>query len=271
MERRRSDQQLAAEGIRHGLLIVPHSPLRQATQLTDTHSVRVLSIVHQRDAGSGVFGEAAQAAGHELLEWVPAEQPSAPDAADAALVFGGAMNVGEEEGNPWLAGEKRLLRELLRDGTPLLGVCLGAQLVADAAGAEVRRAALPEIGWHEVELLSEAARDPVLGSLAEPMLAFQWHSYEFTLPPGGVALARSPVCLQAFRVGPKAWGIQFHAEVTGAAVGAWLDGYRNDPDAVRIGIDPEALRAETEQRIEAWNEVGRELCGRFLEAAATPA
>lgn len=231
--------------------------------------MRVLSIVHQRDAGSGVFGEAARASGHELLEWMPAEQGSPPDEFDAALVFGGAMNVDQEERHGWLAGEKRLLHELLAGGTPLLGVCLGAQLVAAAAGADVRRAPEPEIGWHEVHV--QANGDPVVGTLPERLLAFQWHSYEFTLPPGAAALARSPLCLQAFRAGERAWGIQFHAEVTRAGVAAWLDDYRSDPDAVRIGLDPEALRAETEERIEGWNDVGRELCRRFLDAAATPA
>ena len=233
--------------------------------------MRVLSIVHQRDAGPGVFAAAAADRGDELMEWVPAEAPAPADGFDAALVFGGAMNVDEEEANPWLAGEKLLLRELLAAGKPLLGVCLGAQLVADAAGADVRRASEPEIGWRQVERAPEAAGDPVLGPLPERFLAFQWHSYESCLAPGATALARSPVCLQAFRAGARVWGIQFHAEVTRTEVGAWLDDYRKDPDAVRIGLDPEALRAETEERIEAWNEVGRGLCGRFLEVAATPA
>lgn len=231
--------------------------------------MRVLSIVHQRDAGPGVFAGAAAERGHELVEWMPAEGPAPPDGFDAALVFGGAMNVHEEEVNPWLGGEKTFLRELLSEGTPVLGVCLGAQLVAGAAGGRVRRASRPEIGWHQVE--RSGPGDPVLGPLPDRFLAFQWHSFEFDLPPGATALAGSDVCLQAFRAGARAWGIQFHAEVSRTEVGAWLDDYRKDPDAVRIGLDPEALRAETEQRIGAWNELGRGLCERFLEAAATPA
>jgi GMP synthase-like glutamine amidotransferase len=214
-----------------------------------------------------VFAEAAAARGDELVEWMPVEGRAPAEEVDAALVFGGAMNVPDEEAHPWLTGEKALLRELRAAGTPMLGVCLGAQLVADAAGAAVGRAPEPEIGWREVERVGED--DPVLGPLPERFLAFQWHSFEFDLPPGGAALARSPVCLQAFRAG-RAWGIQFHAEVTGAIVAAWLDDYEKDPDAVRIGLDPEAVRAESEGRMEAWNELGRGLCTRFLEAAATP-
>jgi GMP synthase-like glutamine amidotransferase len=214
-----------------------------------------------------VFAEAAAARGDELVEWVPADDPLPAARFEAALVFGGAMNVHEEEANRWLVEEKALLRELLAAAVPVLGVCLGAQLVADAAGGRVGRASEPEIGWHEVE--RSDTRDPVIGPLPAGFLAFQWHSFEFELPPGATALARSPVCLQAFRAGERTWGIQFHAEVSRTEVNAWLDDYEKDPDAVRIGLDPEALRAESEARLGAWNELGRGLCDRFLEAAAT--
>jgi GMP synthase-like glutamine amidotransferase len=112
----------------------------------------------------------------------------------------------------------------------------------------------------------------VLGALPRRFEGFQWHSYEFTLPPGAVGLARSDVCLQAYRIdsessGGRAWGIQFHAEVSPEAVSRWLDDYRADPDAVRTEIDPERIRAESETRIEGWNELGRGICSRFLELA----
>ena len=142
-------------------------------------------------------------------------------------------------------------------------MCLGCQLVAEAAGAKPRRASAPEIGWHEVELTPEAAGDPLLGGLPARFSAFQWHSYEAPLPPGATALARSPVCLQAFRLGGPAWGIQFHAEVSMEDVDYWISDYRSDPDAVRIGLDPEALRAETQAAIGAWNDLGRAMCERL--------
>jgi len=231
--------------------------------------MRVLTIVHQRDAGPGVFGEAAAAAGHELVQWVPAEgSPPEVGGVDAAMVFGGAMHVDQEDAHPWLVPEKRLLHELLERGTPTLGVCLGSQLVAEAAGATPRRARRPEIGWHEVELTEDAAGDPLLGGLPHRFETFQWHSYEAPLPDGATPLANSEVCLQAFRLDGRAWGVQFHAEVTEAVVNSWLDDYATDPDAVRIGIDPEAIRAHTAPRIAAWNELGRTLCERFLRAVS---
>ena len=153
------------------------------------------------------------------------------------------MNAGDPL--PWLQSENRFLRLALERQTPLLAVCLGAELLAEAAGGAVRRAPAPEIGWHKVELTDDAATDPVLGGLPLSFEAFQWHSFEFTLPPGAVELARSGICSQAFRVGEKAWGIQFHAEVTLADAERWITDYRNDPDAIAIGLDPEALRDET--------------------------
>ncbi|MBN1529181.1 MAG: type 1 glutamine amidotransferase [Thermoleophilaceae bacterium] len=230
----------------------------------------VLAIVHQRDAGAGVFGDALRDAGAELIEWVPSESgPPEVGGLGAALTFGGAMHADQEDANPWLPAEKYLLAELLRRGVPLLGVCLGAQLLSEAAGGAPRRASEPEIGWVEVELTPEGRRDPLTGPLPERFEAFEWHSYEAGPPDGSVILARSAVCVQAYRLAEApAWGIQFHAEVAGADVGGWLDGYDADEDAVRIGLDPEALRAETVPRLDEWNELGRGFAQRFLAEAA---
>ena len=154
--------------------------------------MRVLSVVHHLDAAAGVFEEPALAAGHELVAWLPHESPPpALDGFDAAIVFGGEAQVDEEDAYPWLRPEKDLVAELLQREVPLLGVCLGSQLVADVAGAVVRRAAAPEIGWHEIELTPEGANDPVLGFLPARFESFGWHYYEWLLPPGAVELARS--------------------------------------------------------------------------------
>jgi GMP synthase (glutamine-hydrolysing) len=236
--------------------------------------MRALSIAHQPDAGPGVFADVMRSQDVEHDIWLRTEgdrPPSQLHEYDAVLVFGGAMHADHEDRHPWLADEKALLSDLLEQRVPLLGVCLGAQLLAEAAGATPRRASAPEIGWHHVEITGDGSGDPVLGPLAPGFEAFQWHSYEFPLPPGAAALARSDVCLQAYRVGDSAWGIQFHAEVTGADAEAWIDDYRSDEDAVRIDLDPDALRQQTRAAMDEWNALGRALCGRFLEAAATRA
>jgi GMP synthase-like glutamine amidotransferase len=228
--------------------------------------MRALAIVHQRDAGAGVFREAVRDAGWELDEWIPPEDGEAPAVGgyDAVMTFGGAQNA--EDGDAWLDAERDLLRRSVAAGTPLLGLCLGAELVAEAAGGEVRRASAPEIGWLEVELAPAAGADPLFAGLPPSFHAFQWHSYEFTLPPGATELARSAVCPQGFALG-RTWAIQFHPEVTLADAELWIDDYRSDPDAVAIGLDPDALRAETRERIEPWNELGRRICAGFLRAA----
>ena len=225
--------------------------------------MKVLAVVHGDEVRSGVFADPIAAAGHELEEWSIARHPSPSrplEAYDAAIVFGGSMHADQDEAHPWLRAEKQLLRRFLDSGMPVLGVCLGGQLVAATAGAWVGHARRPEIGWHEVELTAAAAADPVFARLPRRFEALQWHYYAFAVPAGGVELARSPVCSQAFRLGDLAWGVQFHPEVTLAMVERWLE----EPE--EVDFDREALRRETHERIEEWNAVGRELCAGFLGA-----
>jgi GMP synthase (glutamine-hydrolysing) len=233
--------------------------------------MRLLAISHQREAGPGVFGEAITEAGHALDLWYRAETdrpPADPLGYDGVLTFGGAMHADQESEHRWLAGEKALLRELLQRRAPVMAVCLGAQLLVEAAGGTAVRASRPEIGWFDVEVTANGSVDPVMGPLAPEFEAFEWHSYECRLPKAAVVLARTQVCVQAYRLGARAWGIQFHAEVSAADAAHWVDDYRSDEDAVRIGVDPAALRAETDAKIAAFNQLGRDLCARWLAAIA---
>jgi GMP synthase (glutamine-hydrolysing) len=163
---------------------------------------------------------------------------------DKVIVFGGEANVDDDY--EWLAAEKEWLRHLLKRGTPVLGVCLGAQLIADLSGGEVRKLPEPEIGWHEIDGVG---------------LAFEWHLYGLAhAPPGASELARNDAGCQEFRLG-NAWGIQYHAEVDEPTVNGWIRDY--GPNAA---IDADRLAAETKQNIGPWNEYGRELCRRFLSS-----
>jgi GMP synthase (glutamine-hydrolysing) len=230
--------------------------------------VRVLSIIHQDDAASGVFADAADERGDELTEWTISDgpgPPAPPESYDAVLVFGGAMHVDQEHRHPWLRDEDALLRRLLDRRIPVLGVCLGAQLVAKALRARVGALASPQIGWFDVAQTLEAADDPVFAELPRRFTSFQWHSYAFDLPANAVPLARDPVCLQAYRAGESAWGIQFHAEVTKESVDDWFRSSKPSD----VSLDVAALRQETEEKIAGWNEFGKRLCGRFLDFART--
>jgi GMP synthase (glutamine-hydrolysing) len=219
--------------------------------------VRVLSLIHQDDAPTGTFADAVRERDGELTQWNLAfgAPPEPPENFDAVFVFGGGMHVDQENQHPWLRDEDELIKGLLATEVPLLGVCLGAQLIAKAAGAQVGPATREEVGWHEVELTPEAADDPIFSTAPERFDAFQWHSYAFDLPPGGIPLARNPVGLQAYRIGDTAWGIQFHAEVTRKIVEGWL---ASDATGRRIDLAP----------MERWARVGRELADRFLDVAA---
>jgi GMP synthase (glutamine-hydrolysing) len=227
--------------------------------------LRVLSVVHHRNAAEGVFAEVDA----EFVEWLPHEAPPpALDGFDAAMLFGAEAQVDQEDTYPWLRPEKQLVRELLARGTPVLGVCFGSQLLAEAAGAEVRQSSRPEIGWHELELTAAGRADPLLAFLPARFESLQYHHYEWLQPPGALALARSSVCLQAFRLPDRpVWGLQFHPEVTESDFGEWLDDWENDPGAVATGQDPDAIRAETNGKIAAWNDVGRGIAERFLATA----
>ena len=224
--------------------------------------MRVLSVTHGPSVPGGVFEEVVEAAGHELERWVVplAGAPHAPAGYGAVMIFGGSMHPDQDEHFPWLEPEARFLREVLESGVPALGVCLGAQLLARAAGAGVLPADSPEVGWFQIELTSAGADDPVLGTLPRRTEAFQWHHYTYELPDRAEELARSDAATQAFRLG-RAWGIQFHAEATLAMVEDWL---REDPDDV---TDPERLREQTRERIATWNDHGRRLCEAFLGSA----
>jgi GMP synthase (glutamine-hydrolysing) len=227
--------------------------------------VHVLSVIHGDEARTELFAPVVEDAGHSLDEWsfVWGTPPARPlDSYDAVLVFGGAMHADQDAHHPWLREETMWLQQLLHRHQPVLGVCLGVQLLARAAGSwvgPVKGGA--EIGWYDVELTDAGTADPVLGALPRSFEALQWHHYTYGLPAGAVELARSETCTQAFRLGDACWGVQFHPEVTQTQLDGWLLD-KSDPPP-----DAESLRAETPAKIDRWNELGRTLCGAFLETA----
>jgi GMP synthase (glutamine-hydrolysing) len=226
--------------------------------------VDVLAVLHGQDAGAELFGPLVVEAGHGLDEWsfewgTPLPQPL--EAYGAVLVFGGSMHPDQDDLHPWLRDELEWLRELLEGPVATLGICLGSELLAQAAGARVARLAMPEIGWSEVALTETGRADSIMSMLPERFTALQWHSYGHELPPGAVALAENAASLQAFRLGETCWGVQFHPEVTEPQLERWIADESDPPP------DREAMREETRRRIGGWNELGRRLCRSFLAAA----
>lgn len=143
---------------------------------------------------------------------------------DAVVAMGGPMDTFEEDLHPWLKDEKRAIAELVDEGKPFWGVCLGAQLLADALGARVYPGTAPEIGVLPITLTPFAAADPITAGLPKTLPAFHWHSCTFDLPSGATLLASSQAHpSQVFRAGSRAYGLQCHLEVSTALVHEWLE------------------------------------------------
>lgn len=144
----------------------------------------------------------------------------------AIISLGGPMNVYEEDKYPFLKEEDRFLKKAIKEEVPVLGICLGAQLLAKACGAKVKKAPCKEIGWHKVDLTDKGKSDPLFGNLVLQLSVFQWHEDTFDIPKEGLLLATSDSCPnQAFRLGKNAYGLQFHLEVTPDMIESWISEY----------------------------------------------
>ncbi len=190
---------------------------------------------------------------------------------DQLWAMGGPMDVWQEDQNPWLAAEKRAIREAVVDrAMPYLGVCLGHQLLAAALGGRVGKAAQTEVGVLDVELTPAGRDDPLFAGIEDRFKALQWHGAEVQAPPPGAAvLARSPLCaVQAMRVGPRAYGMQYHCELQPQTVGDWamIPAYACALDeTLGAGAMPE-LQAAAAREMPAFNRDARRLYRNFMQA-----
>ncbi len=190
------------------------------------------------------------------------------DRYDGIIVLGGPMNADQIDTYPNLITEVEILKEALERDMAILGICLGAQLLAKALGGSVARNPHREIGWYDVELTAAGESDPVISTFAPVQEVFQWHEDGIRLPPGGVHLAASDRSdVQAFRYGEHAYGFQFHLEVDQKLVERWLTVPANqDVLADEVGrVDPDMIREQTEDRIGALETLSRKTFSRWIE------
>jgi GMP synthase (glutamine-hydrolysing) len=188
----------------------------------------------------------------------------------AALVpLGGDMNVDQVDAYPYLAAEREYLTEAVSRDVPILGICLGGQLLARALGGAVRRAETPELGFLPIDLTAEGGRDPVLSALVDGGRVFQWHVDSFDLPAGTTLLATGRrVRNQAFRAGRRAWGVQFHPEVTADELDLWFDTVGGLERT--YGRTEDEVRTEIQEHLPSMRRRAAELFRRFAAIVRGP-
>lgn len=187
------------------------------------------------------------------------------------ICLGGPMNVYQETAYPFLALEDGFIRQVVVDGVPFLGICLGGQLLAKAVGGHVEKNPVKEIGWHAVELDQQGQRDPLFAGLPERFTVFQWHGDTFSIPNRAVRLARAAACgNQAFRFGfgGTAYALQFHLEVTPPMVAEWVREYATELATLGRAVDVERMLAEAPARCEELHALSRRLFQNFCRLVA---
>jgi GMP synthase (glutamine-hydrolysing) len=235
---------------------------------------RLLVFQHVAAEPLGTLDALIRARGHRIrfhnFEREPDAQPSL-DRYRGLIVLGGPMNVEDRDRRPHLTTELRAIEEALRQEKPVLGICLGAQLLAHVLGAPVRRLAEPEIGWYDLATTEAGRADPVLGVLGNGVPVFQWHGRAFDLPSDAVQLASTATCeQQAFRWGASAYGLQFHLEAEAALIERWLalPAYRDELAA--RGRDEHAIRTATTALIASTQRLADAAFNNFLDLIGRP-
>lgn len=189
------------------------------------------------------------------------------------IVLGGPMMPDQQDRYPHLKTEMQCIEGALARNIPVLGICLGSQLLAHTLGAATRPAREWEIGWYDIAPTAAAAHDPVLSHLARPRPIFQWHGYTFDLPEGARLLARSKRCEnQAFRYGEQAYGFQFHLELDARLINRWLKLPNMLDELHHSGVphDAQSIWRQTHELIDASIELSDNVFGAFLDRLGTP-
>lgn len=231
--------------------------------------MRVLVFQHVAAEHPGSFRDLMQADG---VTWDPVELDEgepipALDDYDALMVFGGPMDVWQEEEHPWLVPEKAAIRDWVSAGRPYLGICLGHQLLAEAMGGKVGLMNAPEVGVTDVSLTEAGRGSPLFRDLPPAFPTLQWHGAAVqALPPGGVILAENAHCnIQALQVGSRAFGIQYHVELTEATVPEWgvIPEYRCALEAITGEGGQAVLEAATREKMPVFRAAAGQLYRNF--------
>lgn len=219
----------------------------------------------------GFFAEVLdkQNADYRVIRLFDGEMPEESwEQVKALILLGGPMNVGDEANYPFLRWEKRIIRAAIDETVPVLGICLGAQLIASTLGSPVFHGAVKEIGWSPISITPHGQVDSLLGYLPENATVFQWHGDGFELPAGAILLASSQhYRTQAFRLGKSIYGLQFHLEVTPRMIERWLD-ERSKDLALSPYVQSDKILADTQSYSPALKYYGERFFSEFLRRVA---
>ena len=183
----------------------------------------------------------------------------------AIIILGGPMNVYEERKYPFLKKENSSIKEALKINKPMLGICLGAQIIARAAGAKVYPAKRKEIGWFTLNLTTGGIENDVFRGLERQFTVFQWHGDTFDIPSGSIRLAKSNLFPnQAFSIGKTTYALQFHLEVTKKMILEWVNRYEDELVTLKEEVDPDEMLKSSEHHIQPLNNHAFLLFSNFL-------
>ena len=199
------------------------------------------------------------------------EAPKIMDNYAGLIILGGPMNVYQTDQFPFLLDADRLIKKAINEDKPLLGICLGSQLIAKALNAKVFSGEKKEIGWLPISLSEQGKTDPIFNQLPSKLTVFQWHGDTFNLPQDAIHLANSNMFQnQAFRLGRACYALQFHLEVTGEMVNTWLDEYQIELDSLKGVVNPHQIQQQTNTEAERLNCYSHTVFSNFLTKIVNP-